>query len=317
LTENFKENLSRIKEELEKYKTILRPDEESPEWWAGAPSVVRTMDKKKFFLAVRMREGKSRRGRRGYEIRILESENGIDFQTIKKIQRSEVELPVFERPCIMQDSNSKKFKLFGCSEFIEGWGIWKLDDADHPADFDPSTLHRVLVPELPTHNFVRIGGYKDPFIFWDGINKIMHMFVIGYDRIERIYHFTSIDGGESWKPFSKQPILDNSGWHNFFTRPACIIPLKIGYILIYEGSNVLWRDPVYNIATGIAYTPNLIDFYDLTPNKPLLKSPTPGNYFTWRYSHWLPINENKEIFVYFECACPDDTNEVRFSKFKF
>jgi len=316
MIENFKTELNRIKSELNNFVTIVKPDFDKPDWWAGAPSVSRSLEDKKFYLSCRMREAESRRGRCGYEIRIFESNDGINFNLINKINRVEVKLPVFERPCLVQDPNSKKFKFFGCSEFIEGWGVWKLDDVTNPQSFDSSTLHRVLVPELPTNDFVRVVGYKDPFIFYNENNKIWHMFVIGFDRVERTYHFISSDGGESWQKFKTQPILENVGWHNFFTRPACVLPLEIGFLFIYEGSNVFWRDPVYNIATGIAFTMDLINFYDLTPNEPFITSPTPGNYITWRYSHWINVSENNEVYVYYESACHNDTNEVRLSKFK-
>ena len=36
---------------------------------------------------------------------------------------------------------------------------------------------------------------------------------------------------------------------------------------------------------------------------------TPGDYHTWRYSHWLSVED--QIYVYAEVACPNGTNEVR------
>ena len=35
----------------------------------------------------------------------------------------------------------------------------------------------------------------------------------------------------------------------------------------------------------------------------------PGDYHTWRYSHWLPVDD--KVFVYFESARPNNTNEIR------
>jgi hypothetical protein len=298
------------------YKTILEPDENSPNWWAGAPSVVRSKDTKIIYLAARMREGKSQRGRRGYEVRVLKSKDGEHFEVINHIHRDKLELPVVERPCIVQIPTTGKFRLYGSSEFIEGWGIWKLDDVKDPVDFDPTTVERVLVPELPQNDYVRVSGYKDPFIFWDNKNNFWHMFIIGVDRVERPYHFTSEDG-ISWKQLGTNPVMESTGWHNFFTRPACIIQQSIGYLLVYEGSNLNWTDPVYNIATGIAYSPDLQSFYDITPIEPLIKSTTPGKYHTWRYSHWLTIPEKNEFYVYYEAARPNDTNEIRLSILKY
>ncbi|MBN2152935.1 MAG: hypothetical protein JW839_15900 [Candidatus Lokiarchaeota archaeon] len=303
---------------LEKYEVVLRPDKDEAGWWAGAPSVMMTRDGT-FYLAARMRDTLSPRGRRGYEIRLLESEDGITFTKIAGISRDDTSLPGFERPALLQDPRSGKFKLYGCSEMADGWGIWKLDDADHPAKFDPKTLKPVLAarrPELEAKGAQEHHGtfgtqYKDPFIVV--IDGIFHMFVIGFDRLERAYHFTS-DDGERWSPAQASPILENTGWHNCFTRPACLYPLRLGYMLVYEGSSIAWYDNGYNIATGFAYSLDLTTFTDLTPQKPALVSSTPGKYQTWRYSHWLRVGNT--IHVFFEAACPDDTNELRVAAMK-
>ena len=69
------------------------------------------------------------------------------------------------------------------------------------------------------------------------------------------------------------------------------------------------ENPNYNIATGLAYTLNLTHITDLTPEEPLVKSATPGTCHTWRYSHWL--RANGKLFIYAECARPNNTNEIR------
>ena len=56
------------------------------------------------------------------------------------------------------------------------------------------------------------------------------------------------------------------------------------------------RDPPYDIATGLAYSPDLETFIHLTPYEPLLKGTTPGDYHTWRYSHWMVVAD--QVFVY-------------------
>jgi hypothetical protein len=42
-------------------------------------------------------------------------------------------------------------------------------------------------------------------------------------------------------------------------------------------------------------------------------STTPGDYHTWRYSHWMRVGN--EVFVYFEAARPNNTNEIRLGVF--
>jgi hypothetical protein len=287
------------------YEVVLEPDENTPEWWAGGPSVT-VSDDGIFYLAGRMREGKSPRGSRGYEIRILKSMDGLNFAPIHSIRREDAGVPVFERPALRRDPNTGKYKLYGCAGLEKGWAILKFRDVDEPADFDPRTARPILVAEYPNDGFVHVTGYKDPVLLWD--DRRWHMFVIASDRVERIRHFTS-DDGETWQSVKATPVMENSGWHNFYTRPASVVPLPVGYLFVYEGSNVNWRDPAYNIATGLAYSPDLDTFIDLTPREPLLKSTTPGDYHTWRYSDWIRFGD--KLYVYFEAARPNNTNEIR------
>jgi len=294
---------------LSEFDVVLEPDEDTPEWWAGAPSVCLAGDGT-FYMAARMREGRSPRGLRGYEIRILASADGRNFAPIRSLPRDQVGVAGFERPALVRDPASSKFRLYGCCPLEAGWSIVRFDDADSPADFDPAGARTVLSAEYPNDGFVHVTGYKDPFVFRD--KDRWHMFVIGSDRVERVHHFTSADG-DIWQPVAKNPVMDNTGWHNFYTRPACVVPMTVGYLFVYEGSNLSWRDPVYNIATGLAYTPDLESFVDLTPEEPLVKSPTPGDYITWRYSHWVTVGGR--VFVYAEVSRPNNTNEIRLSVF--
>jgi len=295
---------------MEHYHTVLEPDEDTPEWWAGAPSVCRAPDGA-FYLACRMREGRSPRGRRGYEVRILRSANGRDFEVIHRLCREDAGVPGFERPCLVRDPHSGAYRLYGCAGLDDGWAILRWDDADDPTGFDPGSWHIVLQARHPQEPFAHVAGYKDPFVFWDGGQ--WRMFVIGYDRVERVWHFRSADG-DCWEPTGGEPAMENDGWHSFYTRPACVLPMAVGYLFVYEGSHVTWRDPVYNIATGLAYTPDLETFVDLTPSEPLLMSSTPGDYHTWRYSHWLRVGDL--VYVYAEVARPNNTNEIRLGVFE-
>ena len=155
----------------------------------------------------------------------------------------------------------------------------------------------------------RVEGYKDPFIFW--AEGAWHCFVIGVMRTEQIFHFRSADG-ERWEPVGDPvvPVMQLSGWHNYFIRPASVLPLGVGYLFVYEGSHSTWHDPVYNIATGLGYTFDLHHVVDLTPDSPLLVSTTPSPLFsTWRYSHWLHVGD--EVWAYAEVARPNRTNEIR------
>ncbi len=300
--------LKTLVDALADYHIVLRPDQELPEWWAGAPSVALGPDGT-FYLAVRMREGNSPRGRRGYEVRLLASRDGLHFEPFLHLTREAAGVPGFERPALVFDKATGLFRLYLCAGLDSGWTLLALDPVADPHDFDLSTLRPVLAPTPPApgeENFARILGYKDPFVLH--LPDAWHLFTIAYDRLERPWHFVSSDGFE-WRPAPRPILLQNTGWHDFFTRPACVLPLPVGFLLVYEGSSLDWRDPVYNIATGLAFTCDFLHVHDLTPDAPLLKSTTPAAYHTWRYSHWLFAHG--KLFVYFEAACPDGTNELR------
>ncbi|MBI4556744.1 MAG: hypothetical protein HY706_04110 [Candidatus Hydrogenedentes bacterium] len=291
--------------QLSNYQVVLEPDENTPEWWAGAPSVTRASDGA-FYLAGRMREGKSPKGFRGYEIRILKSADGRRFEPVARLRREDAGLRGFERPAMVRDPKTDLYKLYGCAPLEQGWGIIKFADVADPAEFDPHAMRMIVAADPNESGPYPVKGFKDPFVLW--VKDEWHMFVIGMDRLERIYHFRSRDG-ETWRREPLAPVMENDGWHNFYTRPASVVPMTFGFLFVYEGSHESWHDPVYNIATGLAYSPDLERFIDLTPDAPLLKSTTPGDYHTWRYSHWLQVKN--QIYVYFEAARPNNTNEIR------
>lgn len=296
---------SEVVSALSQYHVVLEPERNEPEWWAGAPTVARG-DDGTFYLAARMREATAPKGKRGYETRLLKSADGAHFSVVGRISRADAGVAGFERPALVRDPKSGRFKLYSCAGFERGWKILKFDDVSDPARFDAGSVRPVLASDYPDDGFAHVYGYKDPVVAWEGGQ--WHLFVIGTDYIERIHHFVS-DDGESWRGAGRDTVLENTGWHNFFTRPASVLRLAVGYLFVYEGSSIAWRDPVYNIATGLAYSPDLETFVDLTPDEPLLKSTTPGPYHTWRYSHWMKVED--AVYVYFEAARPNATNEIR------
>ena len=302
-----------------KWDVVAVPDKDEAEWWAGAPSVVRD-DDGTFWLAARMRTAESPLGLRGYEIRVFRSEDGIKFNKAYSIRREDVPIPGFERPALLRDPKTGKFKLYGCGPLNGPWCIFKFEDANRPDQFVPSTATPVIEPlseaverhERPVGQYTRPAhtptGYKDPFIIH--AEEEYHCFVIGSLRSERLFHFVSTDG-EKWEPVGSRskPMMDLTGWHTFAIRPASVVPLNVGYLFVYEGSETRWPDASYNIATGLGFTFDLHHITDLTPDNPLLVSPTPGRLNTWRYSHWMWVGN--ELWVYAEVEKENGAHEIR------
>ena len=151
-------------------------------------------------------------------------------------------------------------------------------------------------------------GYKDPVVLW--AEGMWHCFVIGILGLEQTFQFVS-ENGDTWEPLgpAARSLLALTGWHNYAVRPASVLPLGVGYLFVYEGSSAEWRDPSYNIATGLAYSPDLRKVVDLTPDEPFLVSPTPGRLHVWRYSHWTWVGDT--IYVYAEVEKMNGAHEIR------
>lgn len=302
--------LLNIANKFNEYEVILEPDIDEPEYWAGAPSVVRD-NNGVFWMAARMRSPKHPRGLRGYEIRLLKSVDGINFVKYHSIMREEVPIMGFERPSLLIDPITQKFKLYICGPWKDNpWSILKFNDVDDLKKIIPESAHLVISPPHKKYERdVSVSEYKDPFIIY--AEGEFHCYVIGYIRKnERLFHFSSIDG-ETWKPVGNvnQPIMELNNWHNFFIRPASVLPIGIGYLFIYEGSSSQWYDPVYNIGTGLGFTFDLHNIIDLTTESPLLLSKTPGDFYTFRYSHWMWVNN--ELWVYAEVTNNNNSHEIR------
>ncbi|MBM3747779.1 MAG: hypothetical protein FJW34_18485 [Acidobacteria bacterium] len=73
---------------------------------------------------------------------------------------------------------------------------------------------------------------------------------------------------------------------------------------------------MYSIATGLAITFDLEHLIDITPDAPILKSPTPGQTpwgggpnFTLRYMDAVLLDNR--ILYYYEAASQEGCNELR------
>lgn len=293
---------------FDRWEVVTSPDRDAPEWWAGAPSVARD-DAGTFWMAVRMRTADSPLGLRGYELRIYRSEDGRRFEAVHSIRREDVPIPGFERPALVYVPETETFRLYACGPVEGQWRIIRFEDAARPDAIRPESARPVIVPcrseptdpALPT-------GFKDPFVIRQG--KHWHCFAIGILGLEQTFHFVSQDG-DAWEPVGdpSRSVLSLSGWHSYAVRPASVLPVGAGWLFVYEGSSPAWPDPSYNIATGLGYTLDLVNVVDLTPDEPLLTSPTPGRLRVWRYSHWMWVD--RAIYVYAEVEKESGAHEVR------
>jgi len=296
--------------DFSRYVTVYRPERDERDWWVGGPGACLGPDGA-IWIAARMRETYSPRGHRGYEVRILRSEDGVRFEAVNSIKREDIGTVSLERSSMLIDPLTGKFKLYLCRagrpDFAD-WRIIKLEDVDDPAKFDPRTAKTVLsFPEGSRR------GAKDPFVI--NIGGVYHMYTVQYGfrgQKELLFHSVSEDG-EEFRNAPDEPCMRHEGWHDHYVRPSCLMPMGGVYVMYYEGSSKQWHDPVYNIALGLAVSTDLVHFVDVTPEEPLAKSPTPaGGYHTLRYMDYVCLEDR--VLFYYEARNSDETNELRMTE---
>ena len=288
--------------DLSKYQVIVDSESEGEGSWTGGCSCLKDKDGM-IYLAYRVRNLK----KRGYKLCIVSSEDGIHFDMIKSMFKQDFGVvDSLERPCLLQDPKTGKYKLYLCLDKRGEWLIYKLEEADSPSSFDPATARKVFSPSPENEDSRKV---KDPYII--NFAGLWHMFYSGSGEERGEDSFLAISqDGENWTREGK--ILPRGKWHNYHTRTSCLIPTRSGFFLFYEGSNSCWYKPHFNLNIGLAFTSNLRDFLDLTLEKPCFSSPTGGKFSTVRYLDYVQME--KGVFFYYEAAKKEGSFELRASK---
>jgi hypothetical protein len=324
--------------DVAKYEVIARgPEREQkqlgkrvPVGWcdrhgiAGSPSAMYDTASGEFWLTYRAAGD----GPRICELHIAKSKDGRKFTDVRVWNVTN------ERATLLKDPRTGKFKLYWCTTQNFGlggrkleppapvgrdaggdswWVICKPDDVDNPADFDLETSRIVLQPSTSGVDWNQV---KDPYVV--ALGNRFYMYYNGRGKYVQCCLATSLDG-EKFERHPGNPLLAQGGWHDFYTRPACIVPAGNHYLFYYEGSNKDWVAPVYTMATGLAITSDLEHILDMTPDAPILKSPTPGPTpwgggmnFTLRYMDAVLLDDR--ILYYYEAASAEGCNELRVSE---
>jgi len=284
---------------LHNYGVVAQPEGEDEGFWAGGCCSLKD-NKEKIWLIYRLRNPE----KRGYKLCIATSQNGVNFQVVKELKKEEFgNIESLERASILQDLYSGKYKLYPSLEKEGKWYIYKLDDANSPEDFDPSTARPVFAPSAKAKDSRKA---KDPYII--NFFNTWYMFYSGSgkDPQEETFLATSQDG-EKW--IRKGLVLPRSYWHEYHTRMSCLIPTEKGFIYLYEGSSFSWYEPHFNLNVGFGYTVDMRNFFDLTTQEPSLYSSTRGNFSTIRYMDYVFLND--KVLFYYEAARDNGAFELR------
>lgn len=137
--------------------TLRTPEQDGPGWWVGAPSITHH-PRYGFLLAYRLRAAD---GRRGFAIRVAQSDDGLDFHDVWQTEQHEWSTPSFERPCIRPDPDGVGLDLW-LSYVDPETDRWRVDRirAAHPEGFARGRAVRELSADMGG-----LGSVKDPFVW--------------------------------------------------------------------------------------------------------------------------------------------------------
>ena len=291
--------------DLHTYKVVAQPEGKGEGFWAGGCSSLKN-DKGKIWLVYRLRNPEER----GHKVCIAASQDRVNFQTVKEIHKEDFDsIKSLERASLLQDPYTGRYKLYLSLEKEEKkWYIYKLKDVASPEEFNPSTAKSVFAPSFETKDSRKV---KDPYIV--NFFNTWYMFYSGSGKEPQEQTFLATSHhGLQW--VRRGIVLQRSSWHNYHTRMSCLIPAERGFIYLYEGSSFSWDEPHFNLNVGFGYTVDMRNFFDLTPQGPVLSSSTKGNFSAIRYIDYVFLNDR--VLFYYEAARDDDAFELRAAQCK-
>lgn len=285
--------------------------------WVGACSAMYDDEAGKFFLYFRYR--KPRGQGRGFECRIAESTDGVNFTDIWTANKDQFGTSSIERGSLMKTPEGKY--LLYISYVDPEDSRWRIDvmEADSPSEFDPANRKAVLTaPELG------LEGVKDPYVVL--IGSMYHM-LISYAAVAPVGESASDDelhstqdayntgliisatglatSGDGLHFDWQGTVMDvGDGWDAYETRVTSIVYAPPVFNAFYDGAaNV---EGNYEERTGLAVSFDLCNFDRTTPNGPALVSPHASGGL--RYIDAVPMGD--KIFYYYEMARPDGAHDL-------
>lgn len=299
--------------------TVRAPEGSGPGWWAGAPGVLWDEEAARFYLYYRLRQP---RPGRGYECRLAESEDGVQFRDLWAARKEEFPTLSMERAALVKVPGGPYRLYVGLVDADGRWGI-DLVEAEHPRLFRVDRRRPVLrAPALG------LEGVKDPWIrrrggqWWMWCSyaprpakqvsaQEMHGSGDVYDTGLTKSHSglaVSNDGVEwEWRGDVLSP---GQGWEAYCARISCAIESGGAWLALYDGSASVAEN--YEERTGLAVSSDGVHFASASESGPLLVSPHGRG--SLRYLD-LVEREGWRVF-YYEYCLADGSHELRVSQVK-
>jgi hypothetical protein len=306
----------------ERGTVVVEPLGEGEGFWVGACSVVFDPSDQTYYLYYRAREPRPIRGGKCF---VAQSKDGIQFETIWKTTKDELNTDSIEKASLFKTKDGRwRMYLSYVDPADQRWRV-DLLEADHPSNFDINQRIPILTAEQ-----TQCEGVKDPFVM--EVDGKIYMFLsyapgnsAASDEEREEMHATSdiYNTGLS-KSSSALAVSDDgvhfewlgdvfapreSGWDCHASRLGSVQVLPPVYLGFYDGGPSHTEN--YEEKTGLAISLDLKQWHRITPDGPYLTSPHASG--SLRYLH--PLQLENELRYYYEYARADGAHEIRMISF--
>jgi len=232
---------------------IRRAKSSSPDYAVGAVGSAKSSN---YYISYRWRNGNALRGE---VLEIARSKEGLSYQTIKSFNKREYDYKSFEASTLTTHDNN--FVFLYCADVGGYWRIFKAES------------ERVEELSLPGEPIIDKG--KDPTMFYD---ETLGTTIIAYSDGRNKGHDLTILRTRDFKSFKAEVVsllysklIDQGNcWARTHIHAGKVTKVNGYYVLFYDA--LPKRPKAFGSGwLGVTISKDLLNWVDLTPDKPLWK----------------------------------------------
>ncbi len=289
-------------------------------YWVGAPGVFYAADEKAWYLTYRFRRPRGVYPDRGGEARIARSTDLHRWEDVWSVTKDRFDSASIERCAVRKGPDGLWRYWAAYVDPADGRWCVSVMKAKTPQALDPAAAK-------PLFKAAALGleGVKDPWILQHGGS--FHMFLSVAVRTERtnagshasldIFNTgecvsaTSLAISSDLESWHWQGVVfkpDAIGWDCYCRRINSVVPLDGKFYAFYDGSAGAHQN--YEERTGLAVSPDLRVWQNLTPEGPRLVSPHGSG--SLRYLDASLVSGR--LLLFYELVRPDGSHDLRLSE---
>jgi len=299
-------------------QVVVGPLADGPGWWAGAPHVHYDEEDRRFYLYYRLRRPRGHEFERGGEVRLAAGTDGVHFETIWRMLKTELSSDSIERGCVYRTPDGRWAMAISYVDPADRRWRTDLMTADQPDAFRSADRQPVFAA-----SDLGLEGVKDPFVFRQGNGYRMLLSIARADgdaSAERMHdggdvYMTGLirsatglamsDDGVGWQWQGEILGPPSTGWDAYCTRINSVIAVGGGFVGFYDGS----RDETENFEErcGVCVSADGRSWRRLTTDAPWVAWPHATG--SMRYVNALQVDDR--LYYHYEAARPDGSHELR------